>query len=91
MTGDTGNGNRNVKEGHGCVVCGRPYEMLVVYSPSGQLLDATVMLPPGGHRVYDTRRPMVACDRHSQQEVETALARKAARDREDAERDAKGE
>jgi [ribosomal protein S5]-alanine N-acetyltransferase len=82
--------NRNASEAHGCVVCGRVYNMLVVYSPSGEMIDCTVM-SMGAHRVYDPKRPLVACDRHTQAEVQAAQARKAARDREEAEREARGD
>ncbi|MCC7359303.1 MAG: hypothetical protein IT317_07495 [Anaerolineales bacterium] len=81
--------NRTATEAHGCVVCGKVHTLLVVYSPSGQLLDCAVM-SGDGRRVYDPRRPLVACNRHTQAEIDTALARKAARDREDAEREARG-
>jgi len=66
--------NRKVVEPHGCIVCGRVYNMLVVYSPEGKLVDCTVT-DAGGHRVPDPDRPLVACDRHTESQVETALAR----------------
>ena len=82
--------NRNTTEAHGCVVCGKVYNMLVVRTPSGQLVDCAVTTG-GGHRVPDADRPLVACDRHSDAEVQTALARKAARDAADAAREARGD
>lgn len=82
--------NRNVTEPHGCVVCGRVHNMLVVYSPSEQLVDCTVTSGLG-RRVYDARKPMVVCSRHSESEVQAALARKAARDAEDEAREARGD
>jgi len=82
--------NRNVTEPHGCVVCGRTYNMLVVYSPSGQMIDCTVTTS-GGHRLPDPHKPMVACDRHTEAEVQAAFGRKAARDAEDAAREARGD
>ena len=66
--------NKNVVEPHGCIVCGRIYNLLVVYSPDGKLVDCTV-IDAGGQRVQDARRPLVACDRHTEKEIETALAR----------------
>jgi hypothetical protein len=66
--------NRNVTEGHGCIVCGKSYEVLVVYSPSGKFLDCTITSPSGGHCLSGHDRPMVACDRHSQVQVEAAIA-----------------
>jgi hypothetical protein len=68
--------NINRVEPHGCIVCGRTYDMLVVYSPSGRMVDCTVTSPGGGHRVPDTQRPLVACDRHSQQEIQAAYAQR---------------
>ena len=67
--------NINRVEPHGCIVCGRSYDMLVVYSPSGRMVDCTVT-SPGGHRVPDPQRPLVACDRHSQQEIQAAYAQR---------------
>ena len=66
--------NKSIVEQHGCIVCGKAYNMLVIYSPSGKFIDATVT-SPGGHRVPDDRRPLVACDRHSAQEIQNALAK----------------
>ncbi len=66
--------NRKVVEPHGCIVCGKVYNMLVVYSPAGKLVDCTVT-DPGGRRVPDPERPLVACLRHRETEVETALAK----------------
>ncbi len=65
--------NRNAMERHGCIVDGKSYELLVVYSPSGQFIDCTVMTPSGGHCVKGHGRPIVACDRHSSAEIEAAL------------------
>ena len=82
--------NRNTTEPHGCVVCGKVHNMLVVYSPSGQMIDCTVV-SGDGRRVYDAKKPKVACNRHSEAEVQAAQARKAARDAEDAAREARGD
>jgi hypothetical protein len=66
--------NTNRVEPHGCIVCGRLYNLLVVYSPSGSMVAATVV-SPGGHLVPDPDRPLVVCDSHSASEIEVALAR----------------
>ena len=66
--------NRKVVEPHGCIVCGKVYNMLVVYSPEGNLVDCTPT-DPGGHRVPDPDRPLVACDRHRESQIEAALAK----------------
>ncbi len=65
--------NRNVMERHGCIVDGKAYDVLVVYSPSGKFIDCTVT-SPGGHCVKGYGRPIVACDHHSSQAVEAAIA-----------------
>jgi hypothetical protein len=66
--------NRKVVEVHGCIVCGKLYELLVVYAPDGHMVDCTVT-SPGGRRVTDAERPLVACNRHSAEQTDKALAR----------------
>ena len=67
--------NKALTEPHGCLVCGRTYDLLVVRSPDGRLVDCTVTTP-GGRRVPDSHRPLVACTRHSQAEVDAAYAQR---------------
>ena len=78
--------NSNVGEQHGCIVCGKLYNLLVVYSPDGKLVDCAVT-SPGGQRVQDPHWPLVACDRHSADEIKNAVANhfpgKAKEDKED--------
>jgi hypothetical protein len=66
--------NTNRVEPHGCIVCGKIYNLLVVYAPSGGMVACTVT-SPGGQVVPDPTRPLVACNTHSGEEVDTALAR----------------
>jgi hypothetical protein len=70
--------NREVVEAHGCLICGRPHNMLVIYSPDGRFIDATVT-SPGGHRHPDPTEPLAVCDRHTPAEAEAALVRRRAR------------
>jgi hypothetical protein len=65
--------NSNLVEQHGCIVCGKVYNLLVVYDPDGELVDAAVV-SPGGRVVMDPHRPLVACDRHTEGEINSALA-----------------
>ncbi len=65
--------NSIVAEQHGCIVCGRIYGLLVIYDPDGNLVDCKVT-SPGGQRVPDTHWPLVACSRHTEAEIRTALA-----------------
>ncbi len=67
--------NHIVTEYHGCIVCGKTYTMLVVYSPDSKLIDCTVT-SLGGQRVRDTQRPLVACDTHPAEKIEAAYARR---------------
>ena len=66
--------NNNVVEMHGCIVCARIFNILAVYTPDDILVDCTVT-SPGGHRVPDEHRPLVACDTHTAAEIETAYKR----------------
>ena len=66
--------NKNVVEVHGCIVCGRIFNILAVYTPDGRLVDCSVT-SPGGQIVPDEKRPLVACDTHISEEIETAYKR----------------
>ncbi len=66
--------NQNKTEIHGCIVCSSPYQVLAVYSPDDQLVDCTV-LSPDGHCVSKTKQPLVACDFHTEVEIEKAYNR----------------
>lgn len=59
---------------HGCIVCAKLFNVLAVYTPNGKLLDCTVT-SPGGHIVTDEHQPLVACDIHIEEEVESAHKR----------------
>lgn len=61
-------------EMHGCIVCGRLYQLYVVYDANGKFVDCKVM-SAGGKRVIDQQRPLVACEKHSQEQIEAALRR----------------
>jgi hypothetical protein len=66
--------NTDAVEGHGCIVCGKVYNMLVIYDPDGKLVACTVT-SPGGRVVRDIDRPLVACKKHSETVIETALTK----------------
>lgn len=78
--------NKIVGEIHGCIVCAKLYNVLVVYTPEGKLLDCTVT-SPGGHIVPDEGRPLVACDIHSAEEIEPAHKREQSANAEEQEDD----
>jgi len=66
--------NKSVVERHGCIVCGRTYNVLTIYSPDDRLVDCTVT-SPGGHCIPHERHPLVACDTHIEGEIEAAYHR----------------
>lgn len=69
-------------EMHGCVVCGKLHQLYVVYDSEGKFVDLKVM-SADGKGVPDARHALVACQRHSQDEIEAALARSGRSRQED--------
>ena len=66
--------NHTKGEMHGCIVCGRLYELYVVYEPGGRFIDSMV-LSAGGKRVPHPVRPLVACEHHTDDEIGRAVER----------------
>jgi len=66
--------NKNVVEMHGCIVCARTFNILAVYTPDSRLVDCSVT-SPGGHCLPDKGQPLVACDTHTAEEIESAYKR----------------
>ena len=66
----------NVTKGetHGCIVCGRLYEVYAVYDPAGKFIDMKVM-SAGAKAVKHPQRPLVACETHSDAQIEEAVIR----------------
>ncbi len=75
---------------HGCIVCGKLYELYVVRDSEGNYIGSKV-LTPGGKEVKGYGRPLVACEKHSPAEIERAVERvygkQAEQLREDQEED----
>jgi hypothetical protein len=63
--------NRNTVEMHGCIVCGRVFDVLVIYTPEDRMVDCEV-ISPGGHRLANEERPLVACDTHTDEDISKA-------------------
>ena len=66
--------NHTKGEMHGCIVCGKLYQLYVVYDDKGKFVGSKVMTP-GGEVVPDPVRPLVACNRHSKKEIAAAVER----------------
>lgn len=61
-------------EMHGCIVCGKLYQLYVVYDSEGKFIDSKVM-SAGGKEVKGYGRPLVACERHTREEIARAVNR----------------
>jgi hypothetical protein len=59
-------------EMHGCIVCGKLYNLYVVYDAEGKYLGSKVM-SAGGHEVKGAGRPLVACDTHNEADIARAV------------------
>jgi hypothetical protein len=66
--------NKNAVEIHGCIVCARVFNVLVVYTPDGRLVGCSVT-SPGSHCVPDEEQALVACDKHTAEDIESAYKR----------------
>jgi hypothetical protein len=63
---------------HGCIVCGKLHEVLVVYSPEHVMLGCTVTTTDG-HCLSEVDRLLVACNVHTDEEIAKAYVRWQAR------------
>ena len=61
-------------EAHGCIVCGKLYQLLVVHDAQGNYIGSKVM-SAGGKEVKGANRPLVACEKHTDAEIERAVER----------------
>lgn len=59
---------------HGCIVCGKLYQLYVVRDSNGNYIGSKVM-SAGGREVKYMDRPLVACEEHTDEEIERALIR----------------
>jgi hypothetical protein len=77
--------DKNIKgEMHGCIVCGKLYQLYVVSDPGGKFMNAKVM-SAGGKLVPNLGRPLVACEKHTDAEIESAVTRTFGPQKEDDE------
>ena len=60
-------------EMHGCIVCGKLYQLLIAYDSNGNYIGSKVM-SGGGKEVKGAGRPLVACEKHSDDEIARAVA-----------------
>jgi hypothetical protein len=69
-------------EMHGCIVCGKLYQLYVVHDAAGRYLGSRVM-SAGGKEVKGYGRPLVACERHTKEEIERAVNRAYGKQKEE--------
>ncbi|HEX9331800.1 MAG TPA: hypothetical protein VF896_07930 [Anaerolineales bacterium] len=61
-------------EMHGCIVCGKLYQLYVVHDSEGRYIGSRVM-SAGGKEVKGYGRPLVACERHTDEEIQRAATK----------------
>ncbi|HKJ38234.1 MAG TPA: hypothetical protein VJ972_05625 [Anaerolineales bacterium] len=61
-------------EMHGCIVCGKLYQLYAAYDSNGDYIGSKIM-SSGGKEVKDAGRPLVACETHTEEEIERAIKR----------------
>lgn len=71
-------------EMHGCIVCGKLYQLIAAYDSNGKYIGSKVM-SAGGREVTGAGRPLVACEKHSPAEVERAVQRTYGKQNQDEE------
>ncbi|MBI2758399.1 MAG: hypothetical protein HYX49_06945 [Chloroflexi bacterium] len=59
---------------HGCIMCGKLYQLYVVEDANGKFIDCKVM-SGDGKCIPNQGRPLVVCKKHTDREIETAIAR----------------
>lgn len=69
-------------EVHGCIVCGKLYQLVVAYGADRKYIGSKVM-STGGREVKGANRPLVACEKHTDEEVERAVTRVYGGDQEE--------
>ena len=61
-------------EMHGCIVCGKLYQLIVAHDSSGNYIGSKVM-SGGGQEVKGYGRPLVACESHTAEVIKRAADR----------------
>ena len=61
-------------EAHGCIVCGKLYQLYVIHDSEGNYLGSKIM-SAGGVEVTGYGRPQVACETHTPDEIGRAADR----------------
>ena len=61
-------------EMHGCIVCGKLYQLYAAYDSNGGYIGSKIM-SAGGKVVKDTNRPLVACETHTDDQIKKAVER----------------
>jgi len=61
-------------EMHGCIVCGKLYQLYAAYDEEGVYIGSKVM-SAGGKLVKYADRPLVACETHTDEDIQRAVNR----------------
>ena len=74
--------NKKVVEMHGCIVCARVIDVLVVYSTQGTLMDYSANTLDA-YCLKEENHVLVVCNSHTGGEIDAALKRWRSRNVED--------
>ena len=66
--------DNKIGEQHGCIVCGKVFEVLAIYKKDGTLVDFT-LTSMDGICIKGYKRPLVACASHKEEQINFALKR----------------
>lgn len=61
-------------EMHGCIVCGKLYQLYAAYKSDGKYIDSKIM-SAGGKVIQGASRPLVACETHTDEDIQRAVNR----------------
>jgi len=78
--------NKKVVEMHGCIVCARVFDVLVMYSTQGTLMDYSAN-SLDAYCLKEGNRVLVVCNSHTGGEIDSAFKRWRSRNIEDLDED----
>lgn len=67
--------NKKIAELHGCIICGRLFELIAEYTPDNHLISFYITSSLEGHTIAYKQRPLVACNKHTKDEIDVRYQR----------------
>ncbi len=78
--------NENVVEMHGCIVCARVFDVFVLFSSDGRMVDYSVN-SLDAHCLKEMDHVLVVCNSHTGGEIDAAINRWRSRNVEELDED----